>query len=277
MQLLKMSQESSSEKLPHETVISDLTKDLQSQLTVGSTSDDHKHESTQSSSAELGENEKNFNVPEDFEREEQAEQGFDDYVDEVQLKDLEAGLEEQELELRYKEALELKAAGNDEFKNTKYMESITTYTKALRLCPLKYNNDRSILYANRAASKAKLDRKKTAIDDCSQAIELNDKYVKAYLRRAKLYEETEKLDESLEDYRKILTFDVSNAEALKAVYRLPPLIEERNEKLKTEMLGKLKDLGNMILKPFGLSTENFQLNQDPNSGGYSINFAQNSK
>ncbi|RVE41213.1 hypothetical protein evm_014135 [Chilo suppressalis] len=93
-------------------------------------------------------------------------------------------------------------------------------------------------------------------------------------RRALSYEATEKLDESLADYKKILELDPSHQEARKATHRLPPLIEEKNEKLKTEMLGKLKDLGNMILKPFGLSTENFQLQQDPETKGYKINFKQ---
>ncbi|KOB68060.1 putative tetratricopeptide repeat domain 1 [Operophtera brumata] len=93
-------------------------------------------------------------------------------------------------------------------------------------------------------------------------------------KRAQSYEASEKFDESLADYKKILELDPSHQEARKASLRLPPLIEAKNEKLKEEMLGKLKDLGNMILKPFGLSTNNFQMDQDPDTKGYKINFKQ---
>lgn len=77
------------------------------------------------------------------------------------------------------------------------------------------------------------------------------------------------------DYKRIVEMDPANGEAHGAIVRLTEKINERNEKLKTEMMGKLKDLGNMILKPFGLSTNNFQMQQDPSTGSYSVNFKQN--
>ncbi|KAE8356355.1 hypothetical protein BDV28DRAFT_110185 [Aspergillus coremiiformis] len=58
----------------------------------------------------------------------------------------------------------------------------------------------------------------------------------------------------------------------KALRELPRKIAQAREKEMAEMMGKLKDLGNGILKPFGLSTENFKFTQDPKTGGYSMNF-----
>ncbi|XP_022908822.1 tetratricopeptide repeat protein 1-like [Onthophagus taurus] len=216
-------------------------------------------------------------IPDDFEKDDDTPKDpfIIDEVDEEELKLQQESLTEDQKESLHKEALEFKQIGNEEFKTEKYLESINNYTKALNICPLAYSNDRAIFYCNRAASKMKLQRDDLAIEDCTKAITLNGNYLKAYVRRAKLYEGKDKLDESLEDYKKILELDPGNGEARAACVRLPPMIHERNEKLKTEMLGKLKDFGNLLLKPFGLSTANFQLQQDPNSGGYSVNFQQN--
>jgi tetratricopeptide (TPR) repeat protein len=58
---------------------------------------------------------------------------------------------------------------------------------------------------------------------------------------------------------------------------LPPKIAAAKEKEMGEMMGKLKELGNGILKPFGLSTDNFKMVKDEKTGGYSMNFEQGGK
>ncbi|KAH8353850.1 hypothetical protein KR084_008943 [Drosophila pseudotakahashii] len=191
-----------------------------------------------------------------------------------ELREREKDLSPEQLAANKEKADKLKLEGNELFKNDDAEGAAKTYTEALDICPSDSTKERAVLYGNRAAAKIKLDANKAAIDDCTKAIELWPEYVRVLLRRAKLYEQDDKPDEALEDYKKVAEIDPGQQEAREAQIRLPPIINERNEKLKTEMMSSLKDLGNMILKPFGLSTQNFQMQQDPNTGSYSINFNQ---
>jgi tetratricopeptide (TPR) repeat protein len=57
-----------------------------------------------------------------------------------------------------------------------------------------------------------------------------------------------------------------------ALRTLPAQLEDAKTKEMADMMGKLKGLGNGILKPFGLSTDNFNFVKDEASGGYSMQF-----
>ncbi|CAB1353057.1 unnamed protein product [Coregonus sp. 'balchen'] len=194
--------------------------------------------------------------------------------DEEYLREVEKDLTEEEKESRREGSMTLKDKGNSQFKSGEHTEAEESYTAALGVCPVCYSKERAILFSNRAAARLHLDKNEKAIADCTKAIELNPNYMRAILRRAELYEKTDKLDEALEDYKAALEKDPNLPAAREACMRLPQQIHERNEKLKEEMMGKLKDLGNMFLRPFGLSTSNFQVNQDSGTGSYSVNFVQ---
>jgi tetratricopeptide (TPR) repeat protein len=197
-------------------------------------------------------------------------------TDEEMDQQLDCDLTEEEVNKRKLEAIDLKTEGNKRFKEELYSESIEFYTKALRLCPKQLTEDRAVMFANRSAAKSHLNLKEKAIQDCNKAIELKPNYVKALLRRAQLYRQfNDKLDESLADYKRVLELDPNCSEAIVASNQLQLEINDRNEKLKKEMLSKLKDLGNLVLRPFGLTTDNFKLIQNAETGGYSVNFQNN--
>ena len=81
----------------------------------------------------------------------------------------------------------------------------------------------------------------------------------------------EKLDEALADIEKLVELSPDSGYQSKR-RELQKMIDERNERLKEEMLGKLKDVGNKILGKFGMSLDNFKMVQDPATGGYNIKF-----
>ncbi|KAK0637676.1 hypothetical protein DIS24_g10588 [Lasiodiplodia hormozganensis] len=55
-----------------------------------------------------------------------------------------------------------------------------------------------------------------------------------------------------------------------ALRELPARLDAAKQKEIGEMMGKLKSLGNGLLKPFGLSTDNFNFVKDEKTGGYSV-------
>ncbi|MCJ1318891.1 hypothetical protein MMC15_004223 [Xylographa vitiligo] len=104
---------------------------------------------------------------------------------------------------------------------------------------------------------------------------------KALMRRAKGKMELDgwgNLAGAEEDYKelsKMVDLPVQDQKIVRAALAtLPSRISTAKEKEMGEMMGKLKELGNGILKPFGLSTDMFKMNKDPSTGGYNMSFDQ---
>ncbi|VDM18552.1 unnamed protein product [Hydatigera taeniaeformis] len=188
--------------------------------------------------------------------------------------DAENALSDEELENRKIKAISLKEDGNSKIRENLYQDALLLYTSALRTCPLKFSDERAKIYSNRALCHSRLGSSDAALADCDEALKLNPDYLRCLIRRADFRESADRLTEALEDYQHVLKLDPSNAKARAACAILPEKINAQQEKLKTEMLSQLKQLGNLVLKPFGLSTDNFKLTKDPNSGGYSVSFQQ---
>uniref|UniRef100_A0AC34G7W8 Tetratricopeptide repeat protein 1 n=1 Tax=Panagrolaimus sp. ES5 TaxID=591445 RepID=A0AC34G7W8_9BILA len=169
-----------------------------------------------------------------------------------------------------------KVDGNEHFGNGRWKEAEDCYSLAIESSTTlpSFNAQRAIYYSNRAAARIKLELWDVAIEDyCNKAEELGTPNNKPLERRAyaRLNSNDDKhLDGALEDYKKLIVEKPNHKPYLEAKALLDKKIAERNEKLKDEMFSTLKNLGNMCLRPFGLSTESFELVQNA-EGGYSVN------
>ncbi|TFK89631.1 TPR-like protein [Polyporus arcularius HHB13444] len=140
---------------------------------------------------------------------------------------------------------------------------------------------RAVLHANIGACYLKLGEHKEVAAACTEALKDDPKYIKALQRRATANEQINSwssLSSAQEDYKALLELLPSTSPDVVSIRRslasLGPRVEAAQKRETSEMLDKLKGLGNSLLGNFGLSTDNFQF--VPNGqGGYSMNFVQN--
>lgn len=107
-----------------------------------------------------------------------------------------------------KQLKEKKEMGNEQFKGGNYRQALATYSEALEV-DAQNKDICSKLYYNRALVNSKLGNLREAIADCSSALALNERYMKALLQRAKLYYSMENFEEAVKDYEKALKTDRS--------------------------------------------------------------------
>ena len=139
--------------------------------------------------------------------------------------------------------------------------------------PEEDNNPRYVLtsqlYCNAGATLLKMQRYDEAEKMLSEAIRHAPKYDKAFVRRAECYWNLEKYSLAHADWETCVSLGITLDR--ETSQRKEVAKQKMDEEMK-KMLGQLKDLGNMFLGKFGLSTDNFKFDKDPNTGGYSMRF-----
>jgi DnaJ family protein C protein 7 len=103
---------------------------------------------------------------------------------------------------------EAKEKGNTAFKEGDYETAEKYYTEGINQDP-KNKNLVSQLYLNRSTVKLKSKKPKEALEDCNLAIQLNEYYAKAFLRKGEILMQLEKYDEAKQEFTQAHQLDPS--------------------------------------------------------------------
>lgn len=154
----------------------------------------------------------------------------------------------------------LKEEGNLLYKDGDFISAIMKYQEAAETQDTVL---KAICFANMAQCYINLNQTEEALRACDRALELNPEYAKARERKVKIL-----IDKG--DFRLAKEAAESGTCNPSVKREATRLADEQFEKDKTAMLGQLKDLGNTVLGKFGMSLDNFKVQQGEN-GSYSIN------
>ncbi|XP_011305686.1 dnaJ homolog subfamily C member 7 [Fopius arisanus] len=106
-----------------------------------------------------------------------------------------------EIYKRAKQLKQKKEDGNAAFKANRYQEAYNLYTEALAVDPQnKLVNTK--LHYNRALTAAKLGRLNESISECTEALNIDENYMKAILKRGSCYMELQEYEEAVRDFER---------------------------------------------------------------------------
>ena len=166
-------------------------------------------------------------------------------------------------------AEEYKQKGNEMFKAQEYIEALDFYKQAIAYCPDDETEKLAIYYNNKGITLVQLGQKDDALTAFGEGIKYNEAYLKPRYQRMKLLKDMEKYSDAKDDAKFILEKDPNFPGVFGELKQLEKLEKEKLDKMKDEVLGNLKNLGNMVLGKFGMSLDNFKLNQNQD-GTYNI-------
>lgn len=173
---------------------------------------------------------------------------------------------------------QLKEEGNAHFRLGEYEQAKVSYTEAIfqtETSEMEIEADlKAALFANRAACYMSLKEPEPCLNDCDRALSLKTPYPRVRCRRYWALRKLDKKNDALTELKKALEEDPSLSQLYaKDLKEIEKEAAEETERMKNEALGQLKELGNKFLGLFGMSTDNFQMQKNPD-GGYSVQFKQ---
>ncbi|KAH0791942.1 Tetratricopeptide repeat protein 1 [Histomonas meleagridis] len=172
------------------------------------------------------------------------------------------------------EILSIKEEGNQNFRNKEYEKALNLYSDAIfkgELLGDELDSEiKAALYSNRAACFMSLNKVDECLSDAEHGLSLKTPYPRCRLRKYWALRKKGKANDALAELKKAIEEDPS----LEASYsvemkEVQKEADAETEKMKNEALSQLKDLGNKFLGLFGMSTDNFKFQQNPD-GGYNI-------
>lgn len=129
-----------------------------------------------------------------------------------------------------KRAHELKEEGNKRFQAKDYVGALDQYDNAIKLIP-KPHPDRAVFHSNRAACMMQMRPidYDSVISECTMALQVQPRFVRALLRRARAFEAIAKYDMAMADVQVLLGSDPNHGDALDIARRLRTALGPRQE------------------------------------------------